>query len=1109
MDYMTSWHQDESQTESGRTKNLEILGSGQGQVIKMFTPHAPLAPHAPHAPHAPPNRPTSRPQSRARSAKRRVDMFRAAEDPDGDNIEAILAQMEQVNQAPRDLPMYTGCDCATRPQKVKQDTRLSPEPTVESYADDSDSDNEGEVNLPVLLGMLQKLKDTPLRRTSNKAFLTLVSSLDKESEIDKEQVQQILGYLKDEVIVEVQELALGLIKQLCFHHNNTAKFMAAEILNTVEKILVSMRPLQPYVAAVGVLEAIVSHKEFLSAWLEPVMRVFPGLMRHLQIEETVEAKYAICCLFRRLAQYSQLSWNIQNEAIPVIDVTRGKSDKLSEVYTQVMMEAVQHSDEVSIGLIQNGALPTATKILQDGPCGPQKHALALLSALTMKDLGIASTIDDEELMTLVLRCIKESKCRQVCGEAACVLANTFMTRSRGRCRDLMVHIADYLVPATMEIELLQTYSLAGDSQKLPLIRNRHERETQLWNGLHTLCRVMCDIICREAKVEVDEDGCPQRIGLTASTTSGTPSPGVTVISHCIRVLTNVCIWAASKSRHDFYKIDLHHFAHTESQRVKLSKLNRVLTHFIWDIAGRLVSVVMAQFSSQLRRLLVLADLLYDPKMRMKQDISGTVVKKGTNQRLLVERAILRNGTVDLSRMFVSAEIQLIKVCLDFLLCMSLCTCKEFPNLQKHETPPGSGNNRNNSNKGTTNGRPPSGASSNGRPSSDLASKENGWVSSKAEKSRKEPNTEDDDECESKPTQNSDQKEQGLASERRNLRRHLYEAGVFYCVTPLLTVSDHLCQVLACQILRCNIQPVEEKILFPSSKAMRRRPHSAVNRKDMEKKLNVALHQMSPDFAVIIKEAIGPRPGSAHPAFSVSSGSGDTDDTMTVSSTSGDGIDDPETAARLADYMEQSKKTEKIKKSVDFGIPVTGPTLDPRQSMAQQCRQLLVKEAGHRVISGVFTAPKPNRCHFISLIYDIVHLGDHELHMKLAEFGCMQKLLDFIRVNTESELLEIIGLIIIQMLIKSDPRLRQIFERHGGTRLMMTMMSKYNSGPLRDEIKNTMRAVSSTGITAQPTRAKPVDKGRLPPDVWDQIQLRWKDEDKVKTVLRNWRSDGKR
>ncbi|OWF38922.1 uncharacterized protein LOC110465705 [Mizuhopecten yessoensis] len=1107
MEYVKSWNQDESQTESGRTKNLEILGSGQGHIIpnSKFTPHAPQAPHTPHS------RPTGRPPSRARSAKRRVDMFRAAEDPDGDNTEAILAQMEQVNQAPRDLPMYTGCDCVTRTHSAKQDTKQSPEPTVESYGDeDSNSDNEGEVDVSVLLAMLRKLKDTPLRRTSNRAFLTLVSSLETASEVDSEQVQQILGYLADEVIVEVQDLALGLIKQLCFHRSNTTKFMVAGLLNNVEKILLSMRPLKPYVAAVGVLEAIVSHEEFLPVWLEPVMRVLPGLMRHLQIEETVDAKYAICCLFRRLAQYPELSWNIQNEAIPVIDVTKGNSAKMSEVYTQVMMEAVQHSDEVSIGLIQNGALPTATKILQDGPCGPQKHALALLSALTKKNLGIASTIDDEDLMTLVLRCIKETKCRHVCAEATCVLANTFMTRSRGRCRDLMVHIADYLVPATMEIELLQAYSLAGDSQKLPLIRNRHERETQLWNGLHKLCHVMCDIICKEAKVDLDGDGCPQRIGLTASSTSGTPAPGVSVISQCVRVLTNVCIWAASKSRHDFYKIDLHHFAHIESQRLKLSKLNRVLTHFIWDIAGRLVSAVMAQFSSQLRRLLVLADLLYDTKMRMKQDISGSVVKKGTSQRLLVERAILRNGTVDLSKMFVSAEIHLIKVCLDFLLCMSLCTCREFPNLQKHETPPGSDSNRiNSNNKATTNGRPPSGVLSNGRPPS--SKKENGWVNNNTEKSSKEPNTEDGGECDNKPKQkqNTEQNEQGLAMERRNLRRNLYEAGVFYCVTPLLSASDQLCQVLACQILRCNIQPVEEKILFPSSKATRRRPKSAVNRKDMEKKLNVALHQMSPDFAVIIKEAIGPRPGSAHPAFSVSSGSGETDDTMTVSSTSGDGIDDQGTAARLAEYMEQSKKTEKIKKSVDFGIPVTGPTLDPRQPMGQQCRQLLVKEAGHRVISGVFTAPKSNRRHFISLIYDIVHLGDHELHMKLAEFGCMQKLLDFIRVNTDSELLEIIGLIIVQMLIKSDPRLRQIFDRHGGTRLMMTMMSKYSSGPLRDEIKNTMRTVSSTGITAGPSRAKPSDKGKPPPDVWDQIQSSWKDQDKVKTVLRNWRSDVKK
>lgn len=172
---------------------------------------------------------------------------------------------------------------------------------------------------------------------------------------------------------------------------------------------------------------------------------------------------------------------------------------------------------------------------------------------------------------------------------------------------------------------------------------------------------------------------------------------------------------------------------------------------MWDIAGRLVTVVFSQFSCQLRRLLVLADLLYDPKMRMKDDISGSVVKKGTTQRLLVERAILRNGTVDMSKMFQPEEVQLIRDCLEFLLCVSLCTCKEFPDLQKYETPPGSGNNRNKSNTSSVDNRPPSAdkpknGMTNGHPltdpmshsrptSSGVSRKDNGWVGNNTDQAR--------------------------------------------------------------------------------------------------------------------------------------------------------------------------------------------------------------------------------------------------------------------------------------------------------------------------------------------------------------------------------------
>lgn len=72
-------------------------------------------------------------------------------DPDYDNTEAILAKMEEYNQPPGELPMYTDCHCVIRPHSAKDMYASSSEPTVESYGDsDTDSDNEGMYTVSVL-----------------------------------------------------------------------------------------------------------------------------------------------------------------------------------------------------------------------------------------------------------------------------------------------------------------------------------------------------------------------------------------------------------------------------------------------------------------------------------------------------------------------------------------------------------------------------------------------------------------------------------------------------------------------------------------------------------------------------------------------------------------------------------------------------------------------------------------------------------------------------------------------------------------------------------------------------------------------------------------------
>ena len=79
-------------------------------------------------------------------------------------------------------------------------------------------------------------------------------------------------------------------------------------------------------------------------------------------------------------------------------------------------------------------------------------------------------------------------------------------------------------------------------------------------------------------------------------------------------------------------------------------------------------------------------------------------------------------------------------------------------------------------------------------------------------------------------------------------------------------------------------------------------------------------------------------------------------------------------------------------------------------------------------------------------------------MKLSTHGCIPKLVDFLRVNENDELLEIMGLIIARMLVSSDPRLRQLFNRHGGQQLLLSM-AQYSKGLIKQEVSVTLKTIS--------------------------------------------------
>ena len=49
---------------------------------------------------------------------------------------------------------------------------------------------------------------------------------------------------------------------------------------------------------------------------------------------------------------------------------------------------------------------------------------------------------------------------------------------------------------------------------------------------------------------------------------------------------------------------------------------------------------------------------------------------------------------------------------------------------------------------------------------------------------------------------------------------------------------------------------------------------------------------------------------------------------------------------------------------------------------------------------------------------------------------------------------------VQSLLKSDDRLKELFQRHGGTQLLMAMTS-CSTGALKEEVTDTLKVISKS------------------------------------------------
>ncbi|KAK6170137.1 hypothetical protein SNE40_018605 [Patella caerulea] len=296
-------------------------------------------------------------------------------------------------------------------------------------------------------------------------------------------------------------------------------------------------------------------------------------------------------------------------------------------------------------------------------------------------------------------------------------------------------------------------------------------------------------------------------------------------------------------------------------------------------------------------------------------------------------------------------------------------------------------------------------------------------------------------------------------EGKLIRQHLYEQNLYEVLSPFLESKDTRISVFSPLILRCFIQPLDDifdtdKVITqpPSNKPKRSRPQSAITRSNSHK-IELTLHGMSPQLSSSMRKILRPRPVSA---------------------------------------CNRNKTDQKT---------TLKPPVDGNKPLTQQCRQSAVRTCGPRLLKGIFSKSRDVKKSCLLLIQDLVKYGTVETHMELSQLGCIPKLIDFLRINEDDEMLEISGLILTKMLISSDFRLKQLFNRHGGSSVLMAM-AQYAKGKLRDEVRLTLQEVTRGDDKAIRPVSAPSSRPKAP-DVWDHIMGRWKREDQVVHVLRKW------
>ncbi|GFR76305.1 synaptophysin [Elysia marginata] len=1024
-------------------------------------------------------------------------------DVQGDGFSALTTSRGRVNansslldretvlnlQPMNDFPVAVACSCLRSEASNLSSRTKSRSPTrrladrfmqavslnsgqlAEDQDDDDDDDDDDSRKLANLLATFQKFSSRLLNPLQAKSITRLAYGFNVKDDLTVAHTHQIIEFLECDS-PPIQDATLIVLAKLASKPKNIDILFSQspKILDLVLSIASDAMTIEVQVSAFKLSK----HYEGISSWevqLEDI--VYPllkGVLRNRA--STQQQKLAALGVLRHLSQLPGLAGKIKQDVLSQLNASHNDS-KVKALFLEVLQGNLELTKQrIASDVLDNTLLPVLTDMLVEGPCEPQHQALTLLTCLAQDQGHRWSLLSSPKSVALCILCVKHSKCRKVVALSCCVIEQILQTKSKKEAKKFMECCLESLV---MEGTATGKGILENkDDKTVSLVRKKSQVEAELWRSLDKLLGFLVTLFEKQSCIYQDKN--TSRIKSELSLIGSINRDQLMCIRSLIGCFNCLSHWPLNRPRKRSGLIgDAEEFLSLDLLGNEINEVNHNHIVFIWNSVGCQVMALFRQITKRIEasnNMIALTSLTgRSANMQKDPDVSHTKASNSSPQ------------TSQLGFGLSSEELELLKAAMKFVFLASLVTCF----LKKSATT---------SSENT-----------------DTRS-----VNESVERKAREDLAEREACAERKGIRRSLVEEGvfhligSLVNLDDNYIKVTSTAILRLCIQPvtekaLNTALRRKLDSETAPISRpasakdcVGRQSINQRLFSMGRPGLGQRPASSVpyctsasshkgpvvrlDEGDAGRRRPVTARPYTSGW--YSAQQLASRPGSATKYSLFSPLTPRAEKKALFSNMTGDCV--RSTTARPQSAINQrpfSRHGASVHKSGDPGLSSSRPTsaklptesnffgyqdpdqlsspLDPGNNLSQQCCERVLLATRDITLKEIFSPDLNIKKSSLLLLHDLVQHSTNELHMELSKMGCIPKLVDFLRINDDDELLEITGLTITRMLVSSDRRICQLFNIHGGSNLLMALLQNAPSAQLKAAVSSTLSTVNNSKL----------------------------------------------